>query len=94
MKEIHWPDCDRGTCTLSGLGLTATGGCEAADVARAKGWAVGTVVEGDEGHGVTRLTITAIGLRQVLGTAVYASGNAGSEGPWTFACRCWREVTP
>lgn len=85
MKQPHhWPDCERVTCTLN-QGPPA-------EVARGRGWGVGTEVEGDEGYGVTRLLITAIGERSVLAREVDGDGAGVTEGSWTFGCRCWRRV--
>jgi hypothetical protein len=79
----HRPDCP-GTrlCTLDRHD-------SAADVCRDRGWSVGTVLEGEEGHGPSRITITAIGRRQIL---AQKSGGDSYESTWTLSCRCWGEV--
>lgn len=84
----HRPGCDGVSCTMRAGG-------EPAAIARARGWGPGTVIEGDEGYGLTRLRIDYLGRRILIATAlrddhVYAEGE---EGQWVLWCRCWGEVT-
>jgi hypothetical protein len=67
-----------------------------AETCRANGWQVGDVLEGDEGHGATRIRITAIGEESILARPVLQSGLPvdGYESPWTLAYRDWRKVDP
>lgn len=76
----HWKTCRRSGCTLHS-------GEEPADAARRKGWKVGDVVEGDEGYGPERLTITAIGEDNLL-----VRSNSEREHLLTLNYRCWRKV--
>lgn len=80
--EVHDADCDRVACTLNR-------GESPADACRRLGWKVGDVVEGDEGYGMTRNIITAIGEREIL---VKEDESDGREFLITFVCRCWRKV--
>lgn len=83
-REIHWPGCKRGrSCTLR-LGT------KSARIARRKRWKVGDIVEGDDGYGVTRLRITAIGEEQIL--AIERGPGPRTEDEWALWCRCWRKV--
>lgn len=59
-----------------------------ADYVRRRGWEVGTVIEGDEGHGAMRIRITAVGQKSVLAM----HDRTGRENSWTFAHRDWRVV--
>lgn len=66
---------------------------EPAEVARLKGWTVGTRLEGDEGSGPSVIEITAIGERAVLAKCISMNGVAeknSREGLWTFSCRDWQ----
>lgn len=60
---------------------------ESAEICRRNGWAPGTVLEGDEGYGPTRIRITAVGERSILAVA-----ENGRESNWTLAYRDWKEV--
>ena len=67
----------------------------AAETCRQNGWQVGDVLEGDEGHGPTRIRITAIGERGILAIPIMQSGylvEDSYEGPWALAYRDWRKV--
>jgi len=66
----------------------------AADVARLKGWTVGTTLIGDEGYGPTQIVITAIGYTAVLARKVNDDGELGWESMWTFSHRDWQVVEP
>lgn len=83
MRNIHWRDCDRATCTMNNC-------MSAADTCRARGWKVGDVIEGDEGYGVHRPTITAIGREEIL--AACDCTEPTREGLWSLSSRCWRRV--
>lgn len=65
-----------------------------AEVARALGWAAGTIVEGDEGFGMQRIRITALGERAMLAICVDHGDGVGSdhEGLWVLDQRCWVEA--
>lgn len=58
------------------------------------GWGVGDILEGDEGHGPSRILITAIGEETFLCRWDYrCDGNYHREsGNTTLACREWRKV--
>lgn len=88
-EDLHRPDCRPDTCTLTGV-LDF----EPADVARRRGWGVGTVIEGDEGYGPTRIRITAVGKTSILAVVVDGdtANSRGLEGLWTLSCRCWGKV--
>lgn len=58
-----------------------------AAICRKKGWRVGTVLEGDEGEGSSRIVLTAIGMSGVL-----AVDEDGNEQSWTLLHRDWRAV--
>lgn len=58
-----------------------------ADFARRMGWGPGTVIEGDEGYGMERRTITAIGREKVLAVA-----DVGGERTLDLYWRDWREA--
>lgn len=68
-----------------------------ADTCRANGWAVGTLLAGDEGYGETVIRITAIGESELLAIPVSHKGKPPSwttrENQWTLALRDWRVVT-
>ena len=67
----------------------------AAETCRRNGWQVGDVLEGDEGHGPTRIRITAIGKEVILARPIMQSGRPiedGYEWPWTLAYRDWKKV--
>lgn len=87
--EIHWPECDRAECTLRAFSHPM----RPAQTARARGWQVGDVLEGDEGYGVERIRLTAIGESGLLAMSERGSSAWGDE-PWTLDCRCWRKVAP
>lgn len=63
-----------------------------ADVARLKGWTVGTKLIGDEGWGPTVIKITAIGEEEVLARKLSHNGEPVDcdEGTWEFSCRDWK----
>ncbi len=63
-----------------------------ADLCRARGWRVGTQLEGDEGYGPTVIEITAIGERKVLAKTI--SPKAREEKSWSLSRRDWREIRP
>jgi hypothetical protein len=67
---------------------------DAADVARLKGWTVGTRLVGDEGYGPTVIEITAIGEKRVLAKQISEDRHPHQtpEGHWTFSCRDWQIV--
>lgn len=74
---------------------------EPADVCRENGWAVGTVLVGDEGYGLEAVKITAIGERKILGRSIAIEERGGwrcfehrSEGLWTLDYRDWRPASP
>lgn len=66
------------------------------EVARLKGWSVGTRLIGDEGWGPTIIEITAIGERLVLAKSISQNGVAAEaslgDSSWTFSCRDWQVV--
>jgi len=66
----------------------------AVETCRQNGWQVGDVLDGDEGHGPTRIRITAIGEEAILARAIMQSGEPvdGYEGTWTLAYRDWKKV--
>ena len=69
-----------------------------AEICRRNGWGAGTLLAGDEGHGVTVIRITAVGdtcilAREVCHAGKPASDIAGRELNWTLSCRDWRQVT-
>ena len=62
---------------------------------RENGWKVGDVLEGDEGHGPSRIRITAIGECAVLARAIFAGGEpvrAAGEHEWDLSMRDWKAV--
>jgi hypothetical protein len=65
-----------------------------AQLCRDNGWTVGTHLAGDEGYGVTVITLTAIGEQNVLARQISHAGKpyAGRESSWTLAYRDWRKV--
>lgn len=68
-----------------------------AEICRRNGWGVGTLLAGDEGHGVTVIRITAVGddcvlAREVCHAGKPASDIAGRELNWSLTCRDWRVV--
>ena len=68
-----------------------------ADTCRANGWGVGTVLEGDEGYGPTRIQLTAIGESRILAKCVSHNGEPTpqhGETSWVLWCRDWKEITP
>lgn len=68
-----------------------------ADVARANGWTVGTVLAGsDDGFGTVTMVITAIGEHIVAGRAIERRGEpvTDTEHTWFFEAREWTVVKP
>lgn len=65
-----------------------------AALCRAKGWKVGTILEGSDGRATTRIRLTAIGEEGVLAMMVGRDGERfrGYESPWTLLSRRWRKV--
>jgi len=65
-----------------------------ADRCHANGWQVGDVLEGDEGHGPTRILITAIGDERILARETRHNGKPvdGAETNWTLRYRDWRKI--
>ena len=61
-----------------------------ADICRENGWAAGTVLEGDDGRGLVRIMITAVGEGTVLARQISRDGSM--EAIWTLKHREWREV--
>lgn len=64
-----------------------------ADFARRMGWGPGTVLVGNEGHGDTYLTITALGQEKLLATSWTAAGGQRFETAWTLRYRAWVEAS-
>ena len=64
-----------------------------AETCALNGWHVGTIIEGDEGYGPTRIRITAIGERIILARCVSCPGKVCRESSWTLTCREWAEVS-
>lgn len=59
---------------------------------RRNGWTVGTILEGkEEGSGVRKIRITAIGDFKILAMCV-DHGDCTHEGDWTLSLRKWRKV--
>lgn len=58
-----------------------------AEKCRARGWTVGTFLEGDEGYGPEVIQITAIGEEKILAKRV-----DGYEGLWSLDYRDWKAV--
>ena len=67
-----------------------------ADFCRANGIEVGTLLEGDEGHGPTVIQITGLGESGIFAKCISHDGvkTNRSESSWTLSCRDWRVVTP
>jgi len=63
-----------------------------ADICNQNGWVAGTVLEGDEGWGMERIVITAVGEHRVL--ARRESHTSWAEGLWDLHHRVWRKVEP
>lgn len=65
-----------------------------AAVCRRKRWPVGTIIEGDEGYGMTRIKITAIGEKSILARVISHAGEPveRNEMPWILYMRRWRKV--
>jgi hypothetical protein len=66
-----------------------------ADSCRENGWTVGTVLEGDEGYGPTRIEITAIGEEKLLAKCISHDGKptpTHGEASWVLDCRDWKPV--
>jgi len=77
----HHKTCKRGdACTLYS-------GRPSAALCRVHHWKAGDVLEGDEGYGPERITLTAVGEQSIL-----AKGPGGYESAWTLASRCWGRV--
>lgn len=66
-----------------------------AALCRINGWTPGTILEGDEGHGTTRILLTAIGEERILARQISHNGvpTEESETKWTLKCRDWHKVT-
>lgn len=83
---------------LRSMGVTMyrNTGPSAAETCRANGWGIGTVLEGDEGHGPTQIVLTAIGEDSILARPISHNGkpSRGREGLWTLALRDWKRVDP
>lgn len=76
--EPHHRRCRGGkNCTLRSQ-------LSAARLCRARKWKVGTVIAGEDGFGLIRLEITAIGEHSIL-----ARSETGLELAWTLKSRCW-----
>ena len=58
------------------------------------GWGVGTVLAGDEGYGVTKIQITAIGEKSILAKEIEHDGKPikRDEHTWVLHCREWVRV--
>lgn len=64
-----------------------------AELCRANGWGIGTILEGDEGWGPERIRITAIGERAILAVRVDDKpGHLRMEGSWALVFRDWKQV--
>lgn len=65
-----------------------------AEKCRRNGWGVGTVLEGDEGYGPTRIVLTAIGEEHILARCLSQSRVPcdGSEENWALRYREWKAV--
>jgi hypothetical protein len=61
---------------------------------RINGWGAGTVLEGDEGYGPTRIVLTAIGEEKILARRISENGIPcdDRETGWTLQCREWHKV--
>lgn len=78
----HHASCPGGDlCTLSATG-------SGPDVARRRGWGPGTVIEGNEGGHIARITLLYLGSEVLLAT------DGSHESAWSLWCRCWCEVQP
>jgi hypothetical protein len=66
----------------------------ATDMCRTNGWNVGDSLDGDEGHGPTRIKIAAIGEELILARQTHQNGAPwdGYESLWTLAYRDWKKV--
>lgn len=73
---------------------TSQKGKSNAEIARSNGWTPGTVLEGDEGFGPTRIVITAIGEDQLLARKLSHNGKdtLSTESLWSLQCRDWKKV--
>ncbi len=62
---------------------------------RINGWGVGDVLEGDDGFGVDRIKITAIGEQKFLCKWDYKATGVYSDesGATTLRCRGWKKVS-
>lgn len=65
---------------------TKNSSLNAADICRANGWETGTMLVGDEGHGLEIIEITAVGREQILAL------HMGLESVWALDCREWKKV--
>ena len=65
---------------------------DSATLCRLNGWGAGTVLEGDEGYGPTRILITAVGEQGVLARCLTRAHGSTYESSWTLRSRDWREV--
>lgn len=69
-------------------------GESSAAACRRLGWGPGTVLEGDQGYGTTRIRITAVGETSILAVAVARRGKPVSdyETTWTLHHRDWHRA--
>jgi hypothetical protein len=77
------------------VGISLNGGLTTdAGVAKARGWGAGTVVEGDEGFGPTRIVITAVGEHHILARKISHNGEKteARETLWSLQLRDWKKV--
>ena len=77
------------------LASTRDSHLSSAQLCRERGWTAGTLIEGDEGYGMTVIRITAVGERDILAVAVSHKGVAYPdplETTWILQCRDWRTV--
>ena len=76
------------------VGVTCRPPLTDAEVCRTNGWFVNTILEGDEGFGLTRIRITAIGERHVLARKLSHNGveTPSHETLWTVQLRDWKRA--
>lgn len=76
------------------VGVTSHRQHSDAYICRANCWSVGTILEGDEGFGLTRIIITAIGERCVLARKLSHNeiNTESGETLWTVQSRDWKRV--
>lgn len=87
--------CDHG-CRCPDVAVSQRRGESAADCCRRNGWGPGTLLEGCEGYGTTRIVITAVGERAILARAISHRGEPSRgrhENSWTLSCRDWQPVS-